>query len=144
MREYCLKPKAQNFFLKALEIENITTSPEGMNILDEISKHYPKEVQWGLIGRNYFIDKNVNENTETESRIQLTETESSKSEAGIKVVQNKGTDSSSVPDSSGTDKVQEINKSEDEVKEKESDESSDIVENEENGTTRDEAEVLLP
>lgn len=134
--------KGPEFFLKALEIENITTSPEGMNILDEISKHYPKEVQWGLIGRNYFIDKNVNENTETESRIQLTETESSKSEAGIKVVQNKGTDSSSVPDSSGTDKVQEINKSEDEVKEKESDESSDIVENEENGTTRDEAEVF--
>lgn len=46
-------------FLKALDTENIN-GPEGFKILEEINKHYPMQVQWGLVGRQYFVDENQN------------------------------------------------------------------------------------
>ncbi len=46
---------APEIFLKALETENIN-GPEGFKILGEINDHYPMQVQWGLVGRQYYID----------------------------------------------------------------------------------------
>lgn len=44
-------------FLKALTTENIN-SPEGFQILGEVNKFFPMQVQWGLAGGQYFIDEN--------------------------------------------------------------------------------------
>lgn len=48
--------EAPELFLKALDTENIN-GPEGFKILGEINKHYPMQVQWGLVGKQYFIDE---------------------------------------------------------------------------------------
>lgn len=52
---YTLETEASELFLKALDTDNLT-GKEGFPILNEISKHYPSQVQWGLIGKNYFVD----------------------------------------------------------------------------------------
>ena len=43
-------------FLKALETENIN-STDGFKILEEINNYYPIQVQWGLVGKQYYIDE---------------------------------------------------------------------------------------
>lgn len=58
--------KAPELFLKALDIENIH-EPEGVSLLKEINKYYPMQVQWGLAGRQYYVDENVDTNTQAKS-----------------------------------------------------------------------------
>lgn len=56
--------EAPELFLKALDTENIN-GPEGFKILGEVYKHYPMQVQWGLAGRQYFVDESQNEELQT-------------------------------------------------------------------------------
>ena len=56
--------EAPELFLKALDTENIN-GPEGFKILGEINKYYPMQVQWGLVGRQYFVDESQNEEIPT-------------------------------------------------------------------------------
>ena len=46
---------AQNVFLEAIDAKNIH-SQEGLALLEEVSKHYPMQVQWGLVGHQYYVD----------------------------------------------------------------------------------------
>lgn len=48
--------EAPEIFLKALDTENIN-DPEGFKILEEINRYYPMQIQWGLVGRQYFVDE---------------------------------------------------------------------------------------
>lgn len=66
INEMFMEIEALGLFLKALKIDNIN-GPEGFRILEEINKHYPMQVQWGLAGGQYFIDENTEIETQTES-----------------------------------------------------------------------------
>ena len=52
---------APEAFLNAIDTENIH-SPEGFALLEEVSKHYPRQVQWGLSGGYYYVEASDNEN----------------------------------------------------------------------------------
>ena len=64
--------EAPKLFLKALDIENIN-GPDGFKILGEINKYYPMQVQWGLVGKQYFVDENNNEEIQTEEPAEQSE-----------------------------------------------------------------------
>lgn len=66
--------EAPELFLKALDTENIN-GPEGFKILGEINKYYPMQVQWGLVGRQYFIDESQKAELKSDESVnQLIET----------------------------------------------------------------------
>ena len=46
---------AQEALLGAIEAENIH-SPEGFALLEEVNKHYPMQIQWGLVGHQYYVE----------------------------------------------------------------------------------------
>ena len=46
--------EAPHAFLSAMETENISCNPAGIQALEDVSRFYPKEIQWGLVGRQYF------------------------------------------------------------------------------------------
>lgn len=46
---------APEALLSAIETENIH-SPKGFSLLEEVSKHYPMQVQWGVVGHQYYIE----------------------------------------------------------------------------------------
>lgn len=48
--------EAPDVFLSAMNLENIN-STEGFKLLKQISEHYPIQVQWGLVGHQYYIDE---------------------------------------------------------------------------------------
>lgn len=52
-----IKPKidALKAFLSAVESENIN-DPDGIKLLEQVSKYYPMQVQWGLEGKQYYYD----------------------------------------------------------------------------------------
>ncbi len=52
--------EAPEALLSAIDIENIHSS-EGFALLEEISKHYPRQVQWGLVGHQYYVETSDNE-----------------------------------------------------------------------------------
>lgn len=58
IEEMILEIKAPEMFLEALDIEDIN-GPEGFRVLGEINKYYPMQVQWGLAGGQYFVDKSI-------------------------------------------------------------------------------------
>lgn len=51
---------ASEALLNAIDAENIHSS-EGFALLEEVSKHYPMQVQWGLVGHQYYVDTADNE-----------------------------------------------------------------------------------
>ena len=57
---------AQEVLLDAIVVENIH-SPEGFALLEEVSKHYPMQVQWGLVGHQYYVDDSDNDVIRVES-----------------------------------------------------------------------------
>lgn len=59
---------APELFLKALDTENIN-GPDGFQILGEINKYYPMQVQWGLVGRQYFIDETQKAEIQTDEPV---------------------------------------------------------------------------
>lgn len=61
--------EAPELFLKALDTENIK-GQEGFKILGEINKYYPMEVQWGLVGKQYIIDKEAEVEDKAESSVE--------------------------------------------------------------------------
>ena len=50
-------PKA---FLSAMDLDDIN-GVEGFKLLEQISQHYPIQVQWGLVGKQYYYDQKENE-----------------------------------------------------------------------------------
>lgn len=47
--------EAPSAFMDALDSDNIN-APEGIRLLERVSQYYPMQVQWGLVGKQYFID----------------------------------------------------------------------------------------
>ena len=47
--------EAPKVLLDAIDVEDIH-SPEGVALLKEVSKHYPSEIQWGLSGKQYYVE----------------------------------------------------------------------------------------
>ena len=48
--------EAPSAFIDALNSDSINT-PEGIRLLEKVSQHYPLQVQWGLVGKQYFLDE---------------------------------------------------------------------------------------
>jgi len=53
------KTEASKVFLAIMEVENIN-SAEGIKLLEQVSKHYPMQVQWGLAGKQYYFEQSEN------------------------------------------------------------------------------------
>lgn len=63
------KIDALKAFLSAMESENIN-GPDGIKLLELVSKHYPMQVQWGLAGKQYYYDTTEKEKpVEVKTRI---------------------------------------------------------------------------
>lgn len=67
-----LEMKAPELFLKALDTENIN-GPEGFKILEEINNYYPMQIQWGLVGRQYFVTESQSEELQTNESAEQSE-----------------------------------------------------------------------
>lgn len=48
--------EAPGVFIDALNSDNIN-APEGIQLLEKVSAYYPMQVQWGLVGKQYFMDE---------------------------------------------------------------------------------------
>ena len=48
--------EAPSAFIDALNSDNIN-APEGIRLLEKVSQYYPMQVQWGLVGKQYFLDE---------------------------------------------------------------------------------------
>lgn len=46
--------EAPGAFINALNSDNIN-APEGIQLLEKVSAYYPMQVQWGLVGKQYFM-----------------------------------------------------------------------------------------
>ena len=59
---------AQEALLGAIDAENIH-SPEGFALLEEVNKHYPMQIQWGLVGHQYYVEtaeeKHISDGSDT-------------------------------------------------------------------------------
>ncbi|MDD3417845.1 MAG: hypothetical protein PHY47_28300, partial [Lachnospiraceae bacterium] len=51
--ELSAETEGVSVFINALEVENINNS-EGISLLEKVSKFYPMQIQWGLVGKQYF------------------------------------------------------------------------------------------
>ena len=58
---------AHEALLDAIGVENVH-SPEGFALLEEVNKHYPMQIQWGLVGHQYYIDTSENDGVRVETK----------------------------------------------------------------------------
>lgn len=59
--------EAPSAFIDVLDFDNIN-APEGIRLLEKVSQYYPMQVQWGLVGRQYFVNEcNVEVNLQPSS-----------------------------------------------------------------------------
>ena len=75
---------AQEVFLDVIDVENIH-SPEGVALLEEVSRHYPPQVQWGLAGHQYYFDTSNNDDIRVESEQEDIAAPAHKGSEGIEI-----------------------------------------------------------
>ena len=74
--------EAPSAFIDALDSDNINT-PDGIRLLERVSQYYPMQVQWGLVGKQYFTDKSsvvINRHPSTEQHDAALSTDADKNE----------------------------------------------------------------
>ena len=61
--------------LDAIDTDNIH-SKEGFALLEEVSRHYPNQVQWGLVGHQFFIESEDSKEESAYSKEELAQVDS--------------------------------------------------------------------